>query len=106
MNSSTRLRLSAEKISTPSLAAHKLPRLSKKNIGSREVAVMHENDVAQQETAEVPNVEELQAEEFAEEMQAEPKNIDGEPGVSTVEEEAAAEAEGQRTRPDEQTTEL
>ena len=60
---------------------------------------MHENDVAQQETAEVPNVEELQAEEFAEEMQAEPKNIDGEPGVATVEEEAAAEDAGQRPTP-------
>ena len=36
-------------------------------------------------------VEERQAEEFAEEMHAEPKNIDGEAGIATPEEEAAAE---------------
>jgi segregation and condensation protein B len=46
----------------------------------------NENDVKQDV------VEEQQAEEFAEEMQAEPKNIDGEPGVATPEEEAAVEA--------------
>jgi segregation and condensation protein B len=40
----------------------------------------------------IPSPEELQAEEFADEMQAEPKNIDGEPGVATVEEEAVVEA--------------
>ncbi len=40
----------------------------------------------------VPDLEERQAEEFADEMHAEPKNIDGEPGVATPEEEAAAEA--------------
>jgi segregation and condensation protein B len=39
-----------------------------------------------------PSVEERQAEEFAEEMQAEPKNIDGEPGVASLEEESAAAA--------------
>jgi len=35
--------------------------------------------------------EELPAEEFADEMQAEPKNIDGEPGEATAAEETAAE---------------
>ena len=52
---------------------------------------MPENE-NEQVTTEVPNPEERQAEEFAEEMHAEPKNIDGEPGVASPEEERAAEA--------------
>jgi segregation and condensation protein B len=49
----------------------------------------NENDM---NAAEVPDLEERQAEEFADEMHAEPKNIDGEPGVATPDEEANAEA--------------
>jgi len=59
-----------------------------------------ENSAAKHDEAEAPweasdgvgGVEEQQAEEFADEMHAEPKDIDGEPGVASVEEEAAAEA--------------
>jgi segregation and condensation protein B len=54
----------------------------------------NENDI-NDSAAKHDVVEELQAEEFAEEMHAEPKNIDGEAGVATVEEEAAAEDAGQ-----------
>ncbi len=49
---------------------------------------MQENE----KQAPAESVEERQAEEFADEMQAEPRNIDGEPGVATPEEEAASEA--------------
>ena len=40
----------------------------------------------------MPEENDVTSEQFAEEMHAEPKNIDGEPGVATAEEEAAAEA--------------
>ena len=54
---------------------------------------MPENEIPENET---PRREEREAEEFAAEMNAEPRNIDGEPGVATPEEEAAA----QRVEPD------
>lgn len=54
---------------------------------------MHENENDMNDRAvKHDEVEERQAEEFADEMQAEPKNIDGEPGVATPEEEVAAQA--------------
>jgi segregation and condensation protein B len=39
----------------------------------------------------MPEENDVNSEQFAEEMHAEPKNIDGEPGVASAEEEAAAE---------------
>lgn len=60
---------------------------------------MHENENGVPEPGQhpradgveqVPTLEERQAEEFAAEMQAEPQNLDGEPGRATPQEEAAA----------------